>query len=130
MPDEASAGLNSNWGQERHGDGPIHTKTPASGLGLPCGGWPIRGQLLRAARRRRLPQRRSVLAAGVREWLEVPVPEGKTLDPARARRDAELRERIARVWQENFQVYGARKVWRQLRRDGVAVARCTVERLM
>jgi len=52
------------------------------------------------------------------------------LRPARAKRDAELRDVIARVWQENFRVYGVRKVWRQLQRDGVAVARCTVERLM
>ena len=44
--------------------------------------------------------------------------------PARARRDAELREHIGRVWEENFWVYGVRKVWRQLRREGVAVARC------
>ena len=55
-------------------------------------------------------------------------------DPARAsargRRDAELRPEIARVHAENFGVYGVRKVWRQLRREGVAVARCTVERLM
>ena len=50
--------------------------------------------------------------------------------PARAKRDAELRDRIDRVWRENFRVYGVRKVWRQLTRDGVAVARCTVERLM
>jgi len=35
-----------------------------------------------------------------------------------------------RVWQANMQVYGADKVWRQLAREGVAVARCTVERLM
>ena len=49
---------------------------------------------------------------------------------ARARRDAELRPAIARVHAENFGVYGARKVWRQLRREGGAVARCTVERLM
>ena len=48
----------------------------------------------------------------------------------RAVRDAELREEIERVWKENFSVYGARKVWRQLSREGVAVARCTVERLM
>jgi transposase InsO family protein len=52
------------------------------------------------------------------------------LRPARARRDAELRDLVDRVWRENFQVYGVRKVWRQLQRDGVAVARCTVERLM
>ena len=49
---------------------------------------------------------------------------------ARARRDAELRPEIARVHAENFGVYGVRKVWRQLHREGVAVARCTVERLM
>ena len=49
---------------------------------------------------------------------------------ARARRDAELRSEIARVHAENFDVYGARKVWRQLRREGTGVARCTVERLM
>lgn len=55
-------------------------------------------------------------------------------DPAklsdRARRDAELRPEIRRVWDENFQVYGVRKVWRQLNREGIAVARCTVSRLM
>ncbi len=50
--------------------------------------------------------------------------------PARSVRDVELREEIERVWKENFSVYGARKVWRQLSREGVAVARCTVERLM
>ena len=50
--------------------------------------------------------------------------------PARVRRDAELRGEIRRVWDENFRVYGARKVWRQLNREGIAVARCTVARLM
>ena len=49
---------------------------------------------------------------------------------ARARRDAELKVEVQRVFAENFGVYGARKVWRQLRREGFAVARCTVERLM
>ncbi len=48
----------------------------------------------------------------------------------RAKRDAELRPRIRRVWDENFQVYGVRKVWRQLGREGIKVARCTVARLM
>ncbi|MFD2405288.1 IS3 family transposase [Azorhizophilus paspali] len=48
----------------------------------------------------------------------------------RAQRDGHLRRHIQRVWEENFQVYGARKIWRQLRREGIAVARCTVERLM
>jgi transposase InsO family protein len=50
--------------------------------------------------------------------------------PARARRDATLREHIARVWQEHREVYGVRKIWKQLLREGVAVARCTVARLM
>ncbi len=50
--------------------------------------------------------------------------------PARVQRDAELSGAIRRVWDENFRVYGARKVWRQLHRDGIPVARCTVERLM
>src|SRR5512143_1126607 len=49
---------------------------------------------------------------------------------ARLRRDAVLSERIRRVFDDNFQVYGARKVWRQLRREGEDVARCAVERLM
>ena len=49
---------------------------------------------------------------------------------ARAQRDLKLKPEIARVFAENFAVYGVRKVWRQLRREGFAVARCTVERLM
>jgi putative transposase len=49
---------------------------------------------------------------------------------ARAVRDAELKPRILRVWEENLAVYGADKVWDQLNKDGVRVARCTVERLM
>jgi len=50
--------------------------------------------------------------------------------PARARRDAALMPEIQRVWHANLQVYGADKVWRQLNREGIQVARCTVERLM
>ncbi len=50
--------------------------------------------------------------------------------PPRVRRDAELCPVIQRVWAENFEVYGIRKVWRQLRREGQHVARCTVARLM
>ena len=49
---------------------------------------------------------------------------------ARARRDDELRAAIQRIWDENDQVYGPRKVWRQLRREKITAARCTVERLM
>jgi len=50
--------------------------------------------------------------------------------PPRARRDAELEPEIRRVYDENFRVYGAEKVWRQLQREQRTVARCTVERLM
>ena len=50
--------------------------------------------------------------------------------PKRAIRDAGLREAIERVWKEHFGVYGARKVWHQLKREEIAVARCAVERLM
>ncbi len=50
--------------------------------------------------------------------------------PARLVRDAWLREEIERVWKENRSVYGARKVWVQLNREGFSVARCTVQRLM
>ena len=49
---------------------------------------------------------------------------------ARARSDAAVSREIQRVWDENFQVYGIRKVWRQLKREGIEVARCTVARLM
>jgi transposase InsO family protein len=55
-------------------------------------------------------------------------------DPAlcseRERRDAQLMPEIHRVWRANLQVYGADKVWRQLARERISVARCTVERLM
>lgn len=52
------------------------------------------------------------------------------LRSARERRDAELVREIERVWRANLQVYGADKVWKQLQREGITVARCTVERLM
>jgi putative transposase len=58
----------------------------------------------------------------------------KRADPgklsARARRDIALQPEIARVFAENFEVYGVRKVWRQMVRERFEVARCTVERLM
>ena len=50
--------------------------------------------------------------------------------PARAQRDATLSVEVRRVFEENFCVYGVRKVWRQLQREGFDVARCTVARLM
>ncbi|WP_454079031.1 IS3 family transposase [Escherichia coli] len=49
---------------------------------------------------------------------------------ARAQRDDWLKKEIQRVYDENHQVYGVRKVWRQLLREGIRVARCTVARLM
>lgn len=52
------------------------------------------------------------------------------LRPDRGWRDEALCQEIRRVWDENKQVYGVRKVWKQLRREGYRVARCTVERLM
>ena len=58
----------------------------------------------------------------------------KRADPARrsdrARRDEDLRPEIKRVFEDNWSVYGVRKVWHQLRREGFDVARCTVARLM
>ena len=55
-------------------------------------------------------------------------------DPAlisrRAKRDSELMRHVRRVWDSNMQVYGADKVWKQMHREGIRVARCTVERLM
>jgi transposase InsO family protein len=50
--------------------------------------------------------------------------------PARVKRDAQVMDEIRRVFDENFQVYGVRKVWRQMLREGHDVARCTVARLM
>jgi putative transposase len=50
--------------------------------------------------------------------------------PARTKSDAALGVEIRRVFEANFCVYGVRKVWRQLSREGIVVARCTVARLM
>jgi len=52
------------------------------------------------------------------------------LRSARAKRDESLVPHIERVWEANFQVYGADKVWRQMNREAIPVARCSVERLM
>lgn len=60
--------------------------------------------------------------------------KAKRADPmkrsSRQKRDATLRDAIKRVWEVNYSVYGVRKVWHQLKREGYEVARCTVERLM
>ena len=57
----------------------------------------------------------------------------KRADPSllsdRAVRDAELKPEIERVFEDNLSVYGVRKVWRQMRREGLDVARCTVARV-
>jgi putative transposase len=50
--------------------------------------------------------------------------------PTRTRSDAALTAEIRRVFEANFHVYGVRKVWRQLAREGIVAARCTVARLM
>ncbi len=52
------------------------------------------------------------------------------IESNRSIRDRHCKAEIQRVWEENMQVYGARKIWTQLQREGFAIARCTVERLM
>ncbi len=61
--------------------------------------------------------------------FDVSCPQ-KRAPSARALRDAELKPDVLRVWEQNLSVYGADKVWDQLNKDGIRVARCTVERLM
>ena len=56
--------------------------------------------------------------------------EIRNLASRRAKRDAVLLPEVKRVWDDNLKVYGVRKVWHQLRREGFDVARCTVARLM
>jgi transposase InsO family protein len=63
-------------------------------------------------------------------WREAARVRDPASCPPRRRRDAQLVPEIERVWNANLRVYGADKVWKQLRRENVAVARCTVERLM
>ncbi len=63
-------------------------------------------------------------------WRHAARQRDPSLRSARALRDEFLMRQIQRVWDANFQVYGAEKVWKQLQREGIVVARCTVERLM
>jgi transposase InsO family protein len=63
-------------------------------------------------------------------WLHAQRQARPELRPERAKRDDVLAHEVRRVWQANMQVYGVRKVWRQLHREGLEVARCTVARLM
>ena len=63
-------------------------------------------------------------------WRHKAQQVNPTRRSARAQRDDALKREITRVWHEHEQVYGAEKVWRQLRREQIPAARCTVERLM
>ena len=63
-------------------------------------------------------------------WRHAAQLRNPELRSVRAKRDDELLAPIQRVWHSNMQVYGADKVWKQMNRDDIAVARCTVERLM
>jgi len=62
-------------------------------------------------------------------WRHLACRKSPELRSKRAKRDEALIGEIERVWEANWQVYGPRKLWRQLQREGVRVARCTVERL-
>jgi transposase InsO family protein len=63
-------------------------------------------------------------------WRESARQRNPALQPARRQRDATLMPQIERVYRGNLSVYGADKVWRQLARENIVAARCTVERLM
>ena len=64
------------------------------------------------------------------DWHHAARQRDPSLRSARTRRDEFLIPHIQRVWYAHLHVYGADKVWRQLRREGIHVARCTVERRM
>ena len=63
-------------------------------------------------------------------WRHAAHQRSPQLRCARAQRDDTLVPHIERVWKANMRVYGADKVWKQMNREGVVIARCTVERLM
>ena len=63
-------------------------------------------------------------------WRHAARQRNPQLRCPRAQRDDTLAPHIERVWQANMRVYGANKVWKQMNREGIAIARCTVERLM
>ena len=63
-------------------------------------------------------------------WRHVAHQRNPQLRCPRAQRDDTLVPHVERVWQANMRVYGADKVWKQMNREGVVIARCTVERLM
>ncbi len=92
------------------------------------GAVPLKAPLVRAQWRRPICSVLPIAPSAYCEHL------AKRTDPARlsdrAPRDEALRPEILRVFEENWRVYGVRKVWRQLGREGFDVARCTVARLM
>ena len=63
-------------------------------------------------------------------WRHAAHQRNPQLRCQRVQRDDTLVPHIERVWQANMRVYGADKVWKQMNREGVVIARCTVERLM
>ena len=63
-------------------------------------------------------------------YARLAVRADPTKASARCQRDIDLKPKIQKVWDDNWKVYGVRKAWRQLSREGVDVARCTVRRLM
>ena len=63
-------------------------------------------------------------------WRHSAHPRNPALQCRRVQPDAAVVPHIERVWLANMRVYGADKVWKQMNREGVAIARCTVERLM
>ena len=73
---------------------------------------------------------RVLQVAPSRYWRYAAERRNPALRCARAKSDEAMAVEIGRVWTSNMQVYGADKVWRQLLREDVKVARCTVERLM
>ena len=63
-------------------------------------------------------------------WRHAAQQRSPALRCQRVQRDGVLSPHIERVWQANMRVYGADKVWKRLNREGISIARCTVERLM
>jgi putative transposase len=63
-------------------------------------------------------------------YVHAAITRNPDLASDRVKRDAKLRPEVQRVWDDNYEVYGVRKVWRQMQREGFDIARCTVSRLM
>ena len=63
-------------------------------------------------------------------YAHISIEADVNLASKRAKSDILLGDEISRVWKENHRLYGSKKVWHALRREGISIARCTVERLM